>query len=151
MILSRALLKAISRLLVGVVLFAQFTVASYACPGLMGMRAMPSDAAMATAAGAASISAAAGEQASMQPGCDQMEAGPTPLCAEHCHQGQQSADTASVPAVNVGVATLLYVLPFEPQHGPDALGSGRSRPGFGADLAAAPEPPHAILHCVFRI
>jgi len=149
--MSKALLKAISRVLVGVVLFAQFTVASYACPGLEGMMAMASAAATTTISALASSGASAGEHASMPRDCDQMGAGPTHLCAEHCHQGQQSADTASLPAVGVDVPTLLYPLPFEPQHALDALGSGRSRPALDASLAAAPEPPHAILHCVFRI
>ena len=149
--MSKSLLKAICRVLAGVVLFAQFSVATYACPGLEGMMAMASKAAMATPPGVDSTGASDGAHASMPPGCDQMDAGPTNLCAEHCHQGQQSADTAAVPEVAVGVPAVLYSLPFEPQHAPDALGSRRSRPAFGADLAAAPEPPHAILHCVFRI
>ncbi len=149
--MSKALLKAICRALIGVVLFAQITVASYACPGLEGMMVMASAAATTTTLGEASSGASAGEQASMPPGCDQMESGPTNLCAEHCHQGQQSADTASVPAVGVGVPTLLYSLPLNPQHTLDVLGSGRSQSAFEASLVAAPEPPHAILHCVFRI
>jgi len=138
-------------MLVGVVLFAQFTVASYACPGLVGMMAMAGEAAMTTTPSAVLTAASEAEQAGMPPGCDQMGAGPTNLCAEHCHQGQQSADTASVPAVSVGVPTLLYPHPVDPQRTLDALGSGRRTLAADASLAAAPEPPHAILHCVFRI
>ncbi len=149
--MSKALLKAISRALVAVVLFAQFTVASYACPGLAGMMATASAAAMTSIPALALSGASTGEHASMPPGCDQMESGPTQRCAEHCHQGQQSADTASLPAVGVAVLAWLYSLPLDPQHALDVLGSGRSRPASDARLAAAPEPPHAILHCVFRI
>ena len=126
--------KAISRLLIGVVLFAQFAAAGYACPSLMGTAAM-ADGQPATAA-------------AIPPGYDQIDPDAANLCAEHCHQGQQSADTASAPVVNLGIPAFLYSLPLEPQH---SLGSGRSFPASDARLDAAPEPPHAILHCVFRI
>ena len=126
--------KAISRLLIGVVLFAQFAAAGYACPSLMGTAAM-ADGQPATAA-------------AIPPGYDQIDPDAANLCAEHCHQGQQSADTASAPVVNLGIPAFLYSLPIEPQH---SLGSGRSFPASDARLDAAPEPPHAILHCVFRI
>ena len=69
------------------------------------------------------------------------------LCAEHCHQGQQSADTAASPAVSAAIPTLLYLIPTELQHLP---GSGRSTPAVDDSVGAAPEPPHAILHCVLR-
>ena len=84
----------------------------------------------------------------MQPGCVQMDPDAANLCAEHCHQGQQSADTAAVPVVSLGIPTFLYSLPLDLQH---ALGSGRSSPAPDASLDAAPALPHAILHCVFRI
>ena len=131
MSLSRALSKSIGRLLIGVVLFAQLAVASYACPGLKGIGVME----------IGGTSAAA-----LPAGCEQMDPDATNLCAEHCHQGQQSADTASALMVGVGASTWLYSLPLEPQ---PSLGSGWSFPAAG--LHAVPEPPHAILHCVFRI
>ena len=133
--LSRAMSKALGRLLIGVVLLAQFAVASYACPGLVRTAALASTASPSIAA-------------AMPPGCDQMDPGAANLCAAHCHQGQQSADTAAVHVVDLGTASLLYLLPIEPAH---SLGSGRSSPALDARLSAAPEPPHAILHCVFRI
>ena len=145
---SRALLKAISRLLVGVVLFAQFALASYACPGLMGMRSMARDATEPVVIGLAGNGDSAAGPAAIQPGCDQMDPDAANLCAEHCHQGQQSADTAAAPVVSLGIPTFLYTLPLDPQH---ALGSGRSSPAPDASLDAAPALPHAILHCVFRI
>jgi len=132
--LSRAIRKSISRMLMGVLLFAQLAVASYACPSLRGM----DSAAMATSM----------STSSMPPGCDQIDPGAANLCTEHCRQGQQSADTAPAPAVSPGIPTLLYSIPIEPQH---VLGSGRSFPAPDASVDAAPEPPHAILHCVFRI
>ena len=145
--------KAISRLLIGVVLFAQFAAAGYACPSLMGTAAM-ADGQPATAMDMAMTTIASSEGASpataaaIPPGYDQIDPDAANLCAEHCHQGQQSADTASAPVVNLGIPAFLYSLPLEPQH---SLGSGRSFPAPDARLDAAPEPPHAILHCVFRI
>lgn len=136
MSLSRAFSKAIGRWLIGVLLFAQLAVASYACPGVTGMASMPSNAAPGTAV------------AAMPPGCDQLDPNAANLCAEHCHHGQQSADTTPAPVVLAAIPTLLYALPLEPARLP---GFGRSLPAPDASLAAAPPPPHAILHCVFRI
>ena len=139
--LSRAIRKSISLALMGVLLFAQLAVASYSCPRLGGMD---------PASMAVSMPESMSESMSvgMAPGCDQLDPEAANLCAEHCHQGQQSADTAASPAVSAAIPTLLYVIPTEPQHVP---GSGRSAPAVGDSVAAAPEPPHAILHCVFRI
>ncbi|CAN5135165.1 hypothetical protein BH11PSE10_BH11PSE10_10880 [soil metagenome] len=153
--ISRAFLKAISRLLIGVVLFAQFAVASYACPGLMGVRdvtgmhSMANDASQGLLTGLAADDAAVpAESAGMPPGCEQMDPDAANLCAEHCHPRQQSADRAAVPVVSMGIPTLLYSLPLEAQR---SLACGRAFPAVDADLDAAPEPPHAILHCVFRL
>ena len=148
MSLSRALRKSIGRLLIGVVLLAQFALASYACPGLKGTGSMANGSASKAMLVAAADTAATAFPAGMPPGCDQMDPDAANLCAEHCHQGQQSADTASAPMVGLGIPTFLYSLPLEPRH---SLGSGRSFPAPDARLDAAPEPPHAILHCVFRI
>ena len=146
MSLSRSLRQSVSRLLIGVVLFAQLAVASYACPGLKVMDSVGNGGAATAKHGLVADTAA--EPAAMPPGCDQLDPNAANLCAGHCHQGQQSADTANVPAVSPGIPTFLYSLQIEPQH---SLGSGRSFPAPDARLDAAPEPPHAILHCVFRI
>ena len=98
MSLSRALRKSVSRLLIGVVLFAQLAVASYACPGLKVMGSVGKGGA-ATAMHVV-VADTTAEPAAMPPGCDQIDTNAANLCAEHCHQGQQSADTANVPAVN---------------------------------------------------
>ena len=154
MSLSHALRQAVNRLLIGVLLFAQFAVAGYACPGLKvmgpagdGRAATATQAAVAGAAVEPSVEPTA-DLPSMSPGCDQMDPTAPNLCAQHCHQGQQSADTANVPAVGACIPALLYCIPPEPQR---SLGSGRSLSAPDARWAAAPEPPHAILHCVFRI
>ena len=149
--IPRAMSKAVSRLLIGVLLFAQFAVASYACPSLMGSAAEvggKAGMAMAIAASASPHASAAATPANLPPGCDQVNAEAANLCAEHCRFGQQSVDTAPAPIVHVAIPTLLYPLPLEPQR---LLGSGRSFPAPDASLVAALSPPHAILHCVFRI
>ena len=121
------------RFFAGVLLYAQLAVAAYACPGPAAM-ATPHDTGTASAP---------------MPGCDAMmtssaDAGASNLCAEHCHQGQQSdhVQTVSVaPAVFAGT----YPLPLAP-----ALAVPLRAMAFSADARAA-APPHAILHCCFRI
>jgi len=148
--LSRAIRKSISRTLMGVLLFAQLAVAGYACPSLSAEDSMslPNGGVALAMSWAAADAPSAVQPTGMPPGCDQMDPDAANLCAEHCRQGQQSADTAPAPSVSAGIPTLLYSIPIEPQH---ALGSGRSFPAPDASVDAAPEPPHAILHCVFRI
>ena len=149
---SRAIRKSISRMLVGVLLFAQLAVASYACPSLRGMDSVTMSMSSSVVAPMMSLAAVeappAVQSTGMPPGCDQIDSDAANLCAEHCRQGQQSADTAAAPAVSPGIPTFLYSIPIEPQH---VRGSGRSFPAPDASVDAAPEPPHAILHCVFRI
>jgi hypothetical protein len=148
--MSRAGSRFISRLLIGCVLFAQLAVSSYACPAVGRSAFVPGDTALTAAARAATAAddGYAAAPAGGPSGFDQMDPDAANLCAEHCHQGQQSADTAAPPVVGLGIAALLYSLPLEPQR---SLGSGRPLPVAGARLDGAPEPPHAILHCVFRI
>lgn len=130
MTFTRALNHLIGRLLIGVVLFAQLAVAAYACPKL-------------EARGNA-------EQAmAMMDGCAGMDMSQDDanLCVEHCKSGHQSNDTARLPVAFTPVEALLYVLPDELLADADA---GSTRPAPDPLLAAAP-PPHAILHCVWRI
>ncbi len=143
MSLSRAIRKAVSRLLIGVLLFAQLAVASHACPGLSG-----STSNMAPDATTEAPVQAATEPSTFMAGCEQIDASAANLCAGHCQQGQQSADTAPVPVVHAAIPTFLYSLPIELER---LLGPGRSLPAPVVSLAAALPPPHAILHCVFRI
>ncbi len=135
--MTRSLLRGLARGLIGVLLFAQLAVAAYACPGL---------AAKAPAAALASADAAADAE---MPDCDDMVGAMDPesanLCAEHCKQGKQS-DQAPTLTVPVGMLTALYTTtPTQP-------GKAPPRPA-AATLSAlvAASPPHAILHCVYRI
>jgi len=128
MSLPRALSRSICRVLIGVFLFAQLAVAGYACPGL----------------GQGTSQAA--ETRAMPAGCDQMDRDAANLCAEHCHFGQQSSDTAPMPVAIAPLPALLYMLPASD----DADGATRPLPSANPLLDAAP-PPHAILYCVLRI
>ena len=128
--------QSVSRLLIAVLLFAQFAVASYACPSLMGRAAMSE--------GQGGMLMAA----DMASGSDQIDPNAANLCAEHCRHGQQSVDTAHLPAAFSAIPALLYSVPIKPAPLP---GSGRSFPAPEASLVAAHSPPHTILHCVFRI
>lgn len=135
--LSRALNSLICRALVGVFLFAQLSVAAYACPG-------QDRAAMANAL------APSGEMSAMPADCDQMgqldQQAPN-LCAEHCKFGHQNADTAAAPIVIAPAPALLYMLPDDAAQAKSADPLGRA----GDPLLATPPPEHAILHCVLRI
>ena len=145
--MTRAWLRGIARGLIGVLFLAQITIAAYACQGLSAastanMQMPPIDASKAdpTAAVVAGTSAAA-------PDCDGMAADPAApnLCAEHCKYGQQS-DTAATLTVPALLLTALYATPFAAHRPPP------SRPAAGlASALVAASPPHAILHCVYRI
>jgi hypothetical protein len=125
--------KLICHVLVGVFLFAQLAVSGYACPGLM----QP----------ASQMAAMQVEETGAMPGCDQMDQKAPNLCAEHCKVGQQSHDTASLPVVMAPALSLRYVLPGEAE----AIEAAAAPHASSDPLLAATPPPHAILHCVFRI
>jgi hypothetical protein len=148
--MTRRFLRAICRALVGVLLFAQLAVSAYACPALSSaaMSAMPMPSTAARDGDSSDAAMAAADQ--QAPDCDGMAAGTMDpdlanLCAEHCHHGQQSdqAATLSVPAA---LLTALYLAPLAAQP------KIRPRPAADATSAlVAASPPHAILHCCFRI
>lgn len=147
--MTRDFVRRVARGLVGVVLLAQMSIAAYACPGVASAlqasrQATAVDTSMAKPADAAAVRM--GAQASP---CDDMAGAMDPtsanLCAEHCKYGQQS-DQA--PTVNVPAAALvaLYDTPAVPELVPP------SRPAAASMSAlVAASPPHAILHCVYRI
>jgi hypothetical protein len=135
--MTRGILRGLARGLIGVLLFAQVAVAAYACPGL--------------AAKAPDAAVVGGDMAmdEQMPGCDDMAGAMDPesanLCAEHCKQGKQSdqAPTLTVPAAML--AALYTTTPALPA-------KAVPRPAAGALSAlVAASPPHAILHCVYRI
>ncbi len=148
MSLSHALRRSIGRLLVGVLFFAQFAVAAYACPSVLKAASMAAASPESVVLDWMSQAVPTASADNMSPDCDQIDRDAANLCAEHCHQGQQRADTVSAPTLLAAVVMLSYPLRIAPWHTPSAgLSSARS----GANLAPAPPPAHAILHCVLRI
>ena len=132
------LLRTVCRALIGVVLLAQLAVSAYACPGVSPMAGMN----LASGAGAAAPRHA-------MPDCEGMTATMdlafAALCAAHCDHGQQS-DHAATLAVPVPLLTALYQTLRAPEPGV------APRPAAASTSAlAAAFPPHAILHCCFRI
>jgi len=146
-LITRRFLRVICRVLIGVVLFAQLAVSAYACPALLSA-AMPM--ASTAARDGDSNDAAMAATDRQTPDCDAMAAGTMDpdlanLCAEHCHHGQQS-DQAATLTVPVALLTALYLAPVAAQP--------KIRPRLAADATSAlvaASPPHAILHCCFRI
>lgn len=121
---DRSFRNTVCRLMAVVLLCMQFAVAAFACPGQQ---------AMSTVA---------------MPGCPDIAvdaASPSALCAAHCQQGQQS-DHAAAPALPAVVLAGLYTLPE-----PAELGVPARRFSAPHSAFAAADPPHAILHCCFRI
>jgi hypothetical protein len=138
MTMPRALKHWICRLMVGVILFAQMSVAAYACPSNMVSGNAPADA--ITAMGAMVDCEQMGE--GMGKHLDQANPG---LCAEHCHPTQQS-DHTQVPTVPAALLIALYTVALTVDASrPDGLA-----PTADSRLHAAP-PPLSILHCCFRI
>lgn len=142
-LIPRALNRFIARLLVGVLLFAQFAVAAYACPGGAGaMMAGAADAGAAMTMADASMAGPASEKA----GHGAMDPVQPNLCAAHCQSGQQNAGAKAVPDLPAAAPASLYslvpvILPVSLQRTVAAT----------ADPPPMADPPHAILHCCFRI
>jgi hypothetical protein len=108
-------------------LFAQWSVAAYACPS--------------PAAPAADMMMAAD--------CEGMASRLDPaspnLCAEHCQFGEQS-DQLRIPTAPTVALISLYVVPLV-----SALAEPSQLTIVSSGLLAARPPPHTILHCCFRI
>jgi hypothetical protein len=138
MTMLRALKHWICRLMVGVILFAQMSVAAYACPSNMVSGNATADA--ITAMGAMVDCEQMGE--GMGRHLDQANPG---LCAEHCHPTQQS-DHTQAPTVSAALLIALYTVALMVDASrPDGLA-----PTADSRLHAAPQPL-SILHCCFRI
>ena len=134
--MTRKALTSISVGLVGLLLFAQLAIAAYACPGLLSEGGTSSH-----------LAATSGDQVI---NCDDMAAQQSApasnnLCAEHCRYGQQSDQTPTI-VVPAALLNVRYSAPLllEPASFPrKAAADTNSRVATG--------PPHAIVHCCFRI
>lgn len=147
--MTRNFLRRVARGLVGVVLLAQLSIAAYACPGISSaLQASRQATAIGTPMSEPDDTAAL-RMAAQAPACDDMAGAMDPafanLCAEHCKYGQQS-DQASTVNAPAAALVALYALPLAPQAAPPPRPAAAS---MSALVAAS--PPHAILHCVYRI
>ena len=143
--MTRTFRQTVCRMLIGVVLFAQMAVSAYACPAMSMATAASAQAAdcATMAMGDASEERAGGTPAFR----DRIDVDAPNLCAAHCHFGQQTAEDSTAPAIpGPALMTSFYAVPL-----PTAP-LGTVRPAAEApDRFAAAFPPHAILHCCFRI
>jgi hypothetical protein len=91
------------------------------------------------------VSEVAQQPGEMPAGCDGMTFDSPNLCAAHCQTGDQNIDGGQTPAVPAHMLSSFYVvhIPFAP-----AELNQNSTPTVA--INAIP-PPHAILHCCFRI
>lgn len=124
MLFDRPFRNALCRFMAVVLLCTQLAVSAFACPGPQAMNTVA------------------------MPGCPDMAGDmstPSALCAAHCQQGQQS-DQAQVPAVPAVVLARSYTLPE-----PVETGVPTQRSAALHSAIAPADPPHAILHCSFRI
>lgn len=152
--MKRVALRVVLRILIGILVAAQLSVAAYACAGLsmvqLGTQVAPTGVTMAVA-GDMTLAA---DMAAM-PDCQDTESCGemtiSNLCLEHCRFGQQGdlASTVSVPTAN-----LLQLLGL-PWQWAGATPASLSRPSANAAAARlngilAASPSNAILHCVRR-
>ena len=147
--MTRNFMRRVARGLVGAVLLAQLSIAAYACPGISAaLQASRQATAIATPMAEPAATAVL-RLATHAPACDDMVGAMDPasanLCAEHCKYGQQS-DKA--PTVNVPAAALVAL--YDTPAVPELVQPPRPAAALMSALVAA-SPPHAILHCVYRI
>ena len=151
--LTRSFKRVVCQVLIGALLFAQLAGTSYACPWLShsGTPAQQTPAAVGEetvfADTAADMTADAAGEAAMD--CEQMAVQPEQkspnLCAQDCQRGQQVSQSKPPTFASVFLIPSHFVAPTPV--------TSRTPPARVAspDLRAAISPPHAILHCCFRI
>ena len=139
--LTRIMTRSIARTLIALFLLAQMMVAAYACPR------MTSDSDQWMHADAASYAVAAASDAAdeMPAGCDGTMVDTPNLCAAHCQAGDQATDAAQSFAIPANALSSFYVVQLPPVSRTFDRSSTRS------EAINAHPPPHAILHCCFRI
>ncbi|MBK7473205.1 MAG: hypothetical protein KAX84_19150 [Burkholderiales bacterium] len=113
-------------------LFSQLAVASFACPALLHT----------------AVAASAPEPADHADGADHCAGNDTArsgLCLAHCSPAQLSLNQ---PQADAPPAILVAVQPCSVQ--PETALLAKATPHFDVPLRSQ-SPPHAILHCCFRI
>ena len=137
--------RLIRRLLVGVLVSTQMVIAANACSGVSGMPMIEEDW-PANAAIAPDPRVAAHPRDDLGADCRHLDPALPSLYIARGQYGQQSADDGLAPAVPAALLTSYYKLP--PHSASSVRVGAASRPN---GRPAAVDPPHAILHCCFRI
>lgn len=150
MTMSRTFKRWVCRALIGLLVFMQLAVAAYACPSLSPSSSHFQQEQIAGENGVQSMAGMAiADSENGIVDCDQMADGldknAPNLCAEHCRYGQQSDQTSTL-TVPAALLMALYFAPLVPNL------TAELRPAAATPSALiAASPPHAILHCCFRI
>jgi len=141
-VLPRTTSRFLVRFLVGVLLFAQLAVAAYACQVIPnGSASGPDHLAVMSMGDAPAV-----QTSGMKTNLGGTDSEFKNLCLGHCQFGQQNAGGTSTPTVPVALLTSLYALPSVEES------AGHARPIAAASEPPPPaDPPHAILHCCFRL
>ena len=146
--MTRRSLRSICFVLVGVLLFAQMAIASYACPALASSMGMQMSAGTSTAVELTKPALSA--EGSQAMNCEEMAGAANnsnaTLCAAHCQFGQHSSDVQTITVPIAMMALLYFTLPVI-----DQLAVARTAAERPAVMAGAAAPPLAILHCCLRI
>lgn len=143
--MTRTVKRNLGRVLIAALLFAQMMVAAYACPVLASPGAVERPLYATATKAVGDLSKAASHAAGMPDGCDGMSLDSPNLCVAHCQAGDQNIDAAQTPAAPAYMASSFYVVSF-----PSAPGE-LDRSATPIEGINAIPPPHAILHCCFRI
>lgn len=117
-------------MMIALLLFCEFAVASYVCPAVD-----------AATTGVHSARAMHGGD------CPQLNVEQSSLCEAHCEPDSQSAHTVQVPPVRAFIAAALTVVIVAA----DTVLFVRAREGRAPILERITAPPLAIRHCCFRI
>jgi hypothetical protein len=126
-----------------VLMWSQWALAAFVCPGLGH--------AAGTAAGASPSSLAMAERMAAGEPCDGMAAGgdnvPSALCQPHCADAPQSADTPPTPGPTLPALVQAWPAPLQPAQ--EALGTGM--PAQCADEATPRGPPKPLFLATLRL
>lgn len=143
--MPRTVRRNVGRVLIAALLFAQMMVAAYACPTLAPVGAAERLPTTAAKRAVETVPGSAQQVAGMPAGCDGMILDSPNLCVAHCQAGDQNIDAAQTLAAPAYMASSFYVVSL-----PSAPGEFDRNTTPIEGINAIP-PPHAILHCCFRI
>lgn len=123
-----------SKSLIASLLFLQLASAAYAC-------AMP-----AAGAGGSSMADMPCAEAMARGDMSMLDPEQPGLCLEHCKGGSPTIEPGTVAGIALPALVALFVV--APIEATDRAGARQAQ---WRRRASAPPPPHAILHCCFRI